>query len=162
PISQPDGTRRGRLADPPGQLTVGNRLAVRYLLQASPHSALETGPLEAERQVKAGQVASEVGAELAGGGAEYWVVVDADPLAERPFARLVPGHVHVQAGQLPVLGHQRQRADRTVYHGVRPKRSVCTHTHCSSFPVLINLALGLRQCLASRGSSGRHSVDGVI
>src|SRR5580658_6342813 len=138
-VGQPDCPRRRRLADPPGKLTVGNGLAIWNVAKPGPYGALEPGAVQAQRQVKAGQLAREISAELAGGSRENLVVLNSARLAEPGRAGIVPAYLHVQAGQPAVVSHQGQRAYRALDYGMR-------HSH-DSF-----LSICLLSCPAGPGS----------
>src|SRR6266849_8997975 len=59
-VCQADCAGGRRLADPSGQIAVGDGLAVRDRLQRRPHATLELRAVEGERQVEAGQLTAEI------------------------------------------------------------------------------------------------------
>jgi len=117
-VGQADGAHRRRVADPAGELSVGPGLAVGDLPQRRPDRALELRSGRGQRQVELREPSGKVGVELVshrGKRLGLRVARRPDDLVARP----VPLSVHIQASELAIRGHQRERADRAVDYNVR-------------------------------------------
>src|SRR5579875_534008 len=109
--------------EPPGELAVADRRAVRNAAQRRPHSLLERRARQDEGQVEIGALTGKVGGELARGGRK-WPGCRVPGRAKAGPGGRVARILQVYAGQSAAGGHQGQFADRAGNHHVTPRHGI--------------------------------------
>ncbi len=113
-VGEPDRAGCAGRPDAVGELPVRDRLAVRDAPELAPDAALERRAVQVQRQVELGDLAREVGGQLAFGLCEGRVVGFAEGLLGRAVTLLG----HVEAAEGAVGGDEGERAVRAVEAGV--------------------------------------------
>jgi len=109
-VCQSDGSYGSRLPDPPGELPIADRLAVRDLTKRRPDAPLKCRTFEGERNVEHPARPVEVLRQLLACTPQRRCVFDGSGWNVN---RLAAGH-EVQANQLRAASHQQQRPDRAL------------------------------------------------